>query len=287
MDHAIPTNITAMDMDADGTMDRFYAIDIMGQIFRVDFNNKEGTEDNERYVPDGRLYANLASGDRRFYNPVNAAVSQVGAEYRIHLNVGSGRRPNPLNRTSSDQFYSVIDRKVFEDNLPPTDELPVVQISDLVNTTTSISLDHDYKGWYFNLAETGEKVLSKASARGGFVFFTSYVPPEPLDPDAQVCEPPLGTGYLYAIYLGDSGALDNDRRIRLQPSGIPASPMFLTLEQNPPDNPDLEDPYTSQDSKTVLLVGTEMPKLDNEDAQNTLENALNKTAEKVYWQKLK
>jgi type IV pilus assembly protein PilY1 len=286
MEHAIPSNPTAMDLDADGTMDRLYAIDVMGRIFRVDFNSTEGTNTNKHYVPTGRLYANLnpTDGDHRFYNAVNTAVSQVGAEYRIHLNVGSGRRPNPLNRTTSDQFYSVVDTHVFDATLPSTDDAPVITASDLVNATTGTgNVEHDSKGWYFDLTDTGEKVLSKASTRGGYVFFTTYVPPVPPAQGTQSCEPPLGTAYLYVVAQSNSAALDTNRRITLQSSGIPPAPTFLTLEKDGNQISDPDNPYVSQDSKTILLVGTDKPELNSADAQQTLTDALNRTAEKIYW----
>lgn len=286
LQHAIPSNPTAMDLDADGTMDRLYAIDVMGRIFRVDFNSTDGTNTNKHYVPTGRLYANLnpTNDDHRFYTAVNTALSQVGAEYRTHLNVGSGRRPNPLNRTITDQFYSVVDTHVFDTTLPSTNDLPVVTVSDLVNTTTDTSgVDHDSKGWYFDLPDTGEKVLSKASTRGGYVFVSTYVPPAPPAPGTQTCEPPLGVGYEYIVAQSNSAALDTTRRVALQSSGIPPAPTFLTLEKTGSQVSDPDNPYISQDSKTILLVGTQKVELNSASAQQALDDALNRTAEKIYW----
>lgn len=280
MVHAIPSNLTAMDLDSDGTMDLLYAIDVMGNIFRIDFDTISGTDSDARYQPSGRLFANLAGNNRRFYNAINAAISQSGSQYKIHLNVGSGRRPNPLNRITSDRFYSMRDPHV-QTALPSVSDFPVITESSLTNTTSSTTISADSKGWYFDLMGTGEKVLSKASTRGGYVFFTTYVPPEPPAADQQTCTPPLGMAYLYAIALDNSAALDEQRRIVLQSTGIPPDVTFLTLEQ-PDPTPDPENPYVSTDSKTVLLVGTELVSF-GEVGQAKLTDALNKTAEKIYW----
>jgi hypothetical protein len=62
-------------------------------------------------------------------------------------------------------------------------------------------------GWYITLEETGEKNLSRSITLQGRVFFTTFVPPDPLDPEAEyVCRPSEGTGFLYAVGLHDGSA---------------------------------------------------------------------------------
>ena len=42
------------------------------------------------------------------------------------------------------------------------------------------------KGWFIALGETGEKNVSRSVTLHGVVFFTTFVPPDPLDPEVEL-----------------------------------------------------------------------------------------------------
>ena len=54
-------------------------------------------------------------------------------------------------------------------------------------------------GWYFDLADSGERVVTSALARGNIIFFNSYVP---------IAEPCIteSFGYRYAVDMATGGA---------------------------------------------------------------------------------
>lgn len=288
MNNAIPADVSAIDTDSDGVMDRLYVIDIVGKIFRVDFVNNDASTDAAKYVPIGRLFADLSGDNRRFFNAIDVSYSKIGLQPMIHLSVGSGLRPHPLYAASSDRMYSVRDRYVYG-NLPAAADFTVLTQSDLTSTTSGANASIT-NGWYFDLG-TGEKALSKSTTLGGYVFFTTYFPPAASNTPS--CTAKLGTGALYAVKLSDSAPMiANSRHIPLNSVGIPPSPLFLTLEQPTPANPDPENPFINTDTKTYLMVGTEIINDDggNNNSQTlsdflqSLYPILNNPTAKFYWQ---
>jgi type IV pilus assembly protein PilY1 len=254
MDDAIPSDLTYMDTNADGITDRIYAIDIVGRIFRIDFNTTQSTSGATQYVPDGKLFADISGNNRRFFYPVELVYTVSGPiAPLLHLNVGAGHRPHPLDLTSQDRFFSLWDQYV---RVPlPTNFSPITT-NDLTDTNTTPTGTIN-QGWYFDLPQ-GEKVLSKSLTLFGYTYFTTYTPPQP--PAGPTCTPPTGSGKSYVINLFNSEAAIGDSRFRvLQATGIPPSPTLLALEKTPSTtgDPTQNDTLASQDTYLTMLVGTE------------------------------
>lgn len=269
--HAIPSDISAIHTNSDGVIDRLYVIDIMGYLYRIDVNNivpeSEGSS-NFVYRPTGRLFANLSGDNRRYYYPVDVAYTNRGFTPKLHLSVGSGHRAHPL-ANSQDMFFSVFDTDVFR---PLPADFTAITVGSLTDQTTISADSVITNGWYFTVP-AGEKVLSTASAQFGYVFFTSYDPPEA--PDTPSCTPVLGSGNLYAVSLYDSSPLSNDRAIPLATTGIPPSPTFMTINLTE----DSGNEVVRLGTRRIVLVGGQNP-LSDED-----EDKLNQSdTSKTYWQ---
>ncbi|MCI0507340.1 MAG: hypothetical protein L0Z73_14685 [Gammaproteobacteria bacterium] len=275
MDEAIPSDVTYIDINSDGITDRIYVIDIVGRIFRIDFNITQTTGNTTQYVPTGQLFADLSSDNRRFYYAVDLVYTYVASAFKpmFHLNVGSGNRSNPLNLTSQDRFFSVRDEYV-RTSLPS--DFSVITLNDLTDTGTLTPTTTINKGWYFDLPQ-GEKVLSTAGTVLGYTFFTTYVPPLP--PTGPTCTPPTGTGKLYAVKLYNSEALGEQRARTLQASGIPPSPAFMSLAQSGDQTPNTNNPLANRMTRWTVLAGTENPLTDEE--QDKLNSGAD--AVKTYW----
>ena len=292
MNNAIPANVSAIDINSDGVMDRLYVVDIVGKIFRIDFINNDATTDAGKYVPIGRLFADLSGDNRRFFNAIDVSYSKIGLQPMIHLTVGSGLRPHPLFADSSDRVYSVRDQYVY-DNLPSAADFTAITQNSLQPTTSQTNGDMT-NGWYFDLG-AGEKALTKSTTLGGYVFFTTYLPPAPSATPS--CTANLGSGNLYIVKLHDSSSLLPDSRsIALNSVGIPAAPTFLTLEQPSTTDPDPDNPFVNRDTKTYLMVGTEIisdgggnnnpdePPTTIDDLLAKLYPILNNPTAKFYWE---
>lgn len=273
MSHSFPSHISAIDLTGDGVVDRLYAIDIMGRIFRVDLNF---TDDDGNFVFNGQLLADLSGGTRRYYYGVDVAYTDSAFTQRLHLSVGSGHRAHPLAEVSGDIMASVFDNHVFSP-LPDGYTAPTLAgLTDLTDPDTAIPSTSN--GWYINL-DSGEKVLSVATSTAGYVFLSTYTPPDGTQ-QTNPCEVAYGSGTVYAMSLLNASALNNnDRAIAINTTGIPSSVAFMTLYQ--PNGGDTTDnPLSSQDTEVYAMVnGMKIPL--SETAHNTI-NTSNETT-KSYW----
>lgn len=200
-------DLYTVDTDADGITTRVYAGDMAGQVFVVADDVldtvREGSRVVEAKAPDGtwsyrnRLFS--CNSGKLFYAPVPAEVSGVETLY-----FGTGNRANPLG-SESNRFYGVRNT-LWDSDL--TD-------SDLVNVTDESASYADVlktkKGWYFNLPNTNEKVVSRALVNSGVVYFTTYTPTSESssDSDADPCAGAgaRGVGRLYAVSAFDGKAV--------------------------------------------------------------------------------
>ena len=272
---AIPSELTYVDVNSDGVTDRIYATDITGKIFRIDFNTTQTSGANTSYLPQGRLFADLRSGNRRFYYAADLVYtySSSGFQPLLHLNVGSGNRSNPLNLAAEERFFSVRDSYV---RTPLPEDFSVITTTELTDTNILAPETTITRGWYFDLPR-GEKVLSMAGTIMGYTFFTSYVPPQP--PAGPTCTPPTGSGKLYAVSLFNSSALGVERGRVLHAGGIPPSPAFMAVDRSTNPATNTSNPLASSMTRWVVLAGTENP------LTNAEQNLLNSNVDtfKAYW----
>jgi len=272
MSNSIPSHISAIDLTSDGIIDRLYAIDILGKIFRVDLDTLNA---QSNFAPAGQLLADLSGGTRRFYYGVDVAYTNSGFTPKLHLSVGSGHRAHPLAGSSSDMIFSVWDTNV-RSALP--EGYTAITVDDLSNLTSLDAELTSTHGWYFSL-NTGEKALSLASSLAGYVFFTSYTPPNGVS--NNTCEVQYGTGNVYAVSLASASPLENARAIPLTTTGIPSSVSFMTLYQPDGGNQvDTENPLTSQDTEVFAMVNGTKINLSS-DAQGKINTSTEAT--KTYW----
>jgi type IV pilus assembly protein PilY1 len=196
MRYAIPADIRVIDLlGADDIVDRLYAADLGGQLWRFDFDYQgiatgsvPGTV--AEAVVGGRI-ASLGGVEdtsnpaerRRFFYPPDAAILKDGGATFINLSIGSGHREFPRSdQTTQDRLYSVRDTTPFVirpedsftyDAVVRPDELQGYVLSG-GQITADPTLDQSKLnvGWYLQL-EPGEKFLSETRTFGGQVFGVS------------------------------------------------------------------------------------------------------------------
>lgn len=228
--YAFTTEITPLDSDFDGYIDRLYAGDTGGQLWRFDLSSKaspskwKGTkifsanpahEQNSEESP-------ATNGRKVFYRP--SVVMEAGY---AGVYFGSGDRAHPQNLAVVDRLYAVYDRNIVstrseadlvnvtENSLQEAN--PVADPADLstctltnrsVGCTLKNLYDPRYYGWFIKLDQGhGEKVLADALVAGGVAYFTS------LTPQAESSDPclsgNLGLGSLYAVNYKTGEAVFN------------------------------------------------------------------------------
>jgi type IV pilus assembly protein PilY1 len=209
MDYSIPARIRVVDIDGDGYLDRMYAGDMGGQVWRFDVTNGN-TATN---LVTGGVIAQLGgapsvgpplSDVRRFYNAPDVAFINTRDRVFIHVGIGSGHRGHPLNLNVEDAFYALRDTALAPLTQAQYDGLTVTHHNDLVPiTSANTTVGPTAAGWRVDLSIggwNGEKVLSEARTFANQVFFSTFQP----STAALTCQPQLGTNrtYIMNVYNG-------------------------------------------------------------------------------------
>ncbi len=192
MNNSIPAAIRVIDTNGDGFVDRMYAGDMGGRVWRFDiFNGKDPASTTDPLVTGG-IFATLGVGDvsgadeekdnRRFYNtPDVSLISLRGTEPFFNVAIGSGYRGHPLDDQTVEKFYSVRDMNPYT---PLTQDAydkatPVLdsQLVDITADPVGIDVSSNDKGWVLQMAHgKGEKVMSESTTVNNVILFTSFEP---------------------------------------------------------------------------------------------------------------
>ncbi len=238
---SIASSIATLDSDGDGFVDRLYAGDTGGSVWRVDMPGTNTTAKPWTVFKLASLGGTSVTTDRRFFNEpsivrtfiTETQITKVTGEDDIirqtekpydALLIGSGDRTNPLSTDTHDVFFMIKDKNINSQSFSASSTPPTpttLTISDLYNGTSSlfdtltdesaiqseaIKLS-DKDGWYINFsASNGEKNSSTAIAINGIAYFTSYIPP---GTTVVNCEVPGGKGRLYAVELAQAKQVYN------------------------------------------------------------------------------
>jgi type IV pilus assembly protein PilY1 len=233
MDYSIPGRVRIIDIDGDGLMDRMYAGDMGGQVWRFDIHTGAAAVN----LVTGGVIAQLGgapSGSpapediRRFYNAPDVAFITTPDGNFVHVGIGSGHRGHPLSTTVRDRFYALRDyafgitpltqaqfdaRTIITDGalVPATTVAPVVPWN-----SAGWRLDLNIGGW------NGEKVLAEGRTFANQVFFSTFQPSS----SATTCEPQLGINRTYAMSVYNGAPVMNLDG-SADPANLTASDLFI------------------------------------------------------------
>jgi type IV pilus assembly protein PilY1 len=208
---SIPTQLSVMDIDANGYVDRIYGGDMGGDMWRFDISSTYASAWTGYKLFKSNPGADLSTGRKIFYRP--AVTLQTGYEL---LFFGTGDREHPTSTSVVDRLYAVKDPSETATCLLTGDETTCTTVEDGLSNATSSEVDiTNTDGWYIKLeASSGEKALAQAVVVNKVAYFTSYAPTAGVvaDPCASGNR---GTAYVYAVsYLTTEGAFnlneDND-----------------------------------------------------------------------------
>lgn len=258
MEYSVPARVVPLDISGDGFIDRLYAADMGGQIFRFDINNTNGAALTSS-ITGGRI-ANLAGATdvdaRRFYYPPDAALVD-GKDGKYHaLVIGSGFRAHPLDKTIHDRIYMIKDRDtglttsyttLTEADLQDvTDNIAGGDGADDVTKQAELAKINGAEGWYIDLDDEnnsgtwiGEKSLAEPLIIEGVAIVTTFTPDAPT---ATVsCEPSIGGGKVFLLDLVDATPafpvnidVRSERHQKLIRGGIPPSPNVIITKGGKP-----------------------------------------------------
>ncbi|MET1253543.1 PilC/PilY family type IV pilus protein [Aliikangiella maris] len=237
---AVPSDVTAFDIDDDGLIDHIYASDMKAQIFRFDIDNKSQS------ISGGRIAhlqtATDIQNNRRFYYKPDVALIRLKQETFLSVSIGSGYRAHPLDENITDHFYMIKDKgvlvKKFDMDIAMSDLLDVTDIIGFDSQGNSIPADKikstNKKGWYIGFSYSGEKVIQSSITVSNTVIFSTYLPP---GSSSNVCEAASGSSRLYTLNVSDGnpyidtnydGKIDkSDREQVLKVPGIAPPPQAI------------------------------------------------------------
>lgn len=209
---SIPSDVTAVDTDGNGLLDRIYVGDTGGKVWRVDMLSNDQTNWSAAVLFSGGRHFNAAAAeDRRFFYEPDYVQSRDGDGSFDAVIIGAGDRADPLDVDVSSYFYVIKDRAIHTGTISGTTVLdsdlePVTCTLDAAGCATPPS-PKLVNGWKMQLkcpwqlgGDCGEKALSSALTIAGKVYFTTY---QPTNAVGSLCDPSEGSGYLYIVSLQD------------------------------------------------------------------------------------
>lgn len=249
MTRSIPSEIRVVDFSGDGFVDRMYAVDVGGQVWRFDvFRGKEPDDTEDPLVTGGviarfggeRVASAGTTNTRRFYSAPDVSIFTDPVLNRrfLAIGVGSGYRAHPLDISATDAYYSLRDPDLFaklnqdayDDYLEAVDG-DMAEVSGEINTVVA----DDQRGWKFTFP-VDQMMLSSSATFNNSVFFLGY---EPNIFSAASCQVAPGKNYLYRVNVANGDPVANNldtmtegesnaaRTTALKQGGIAPTPSFL------------------------------------------------------------
>lgn len=227
LNRAIPSDVSVVDRNGDGLIDKGYVGDMGGNVWRLDFETAAGSGSAAwtlgKFASLGG--AQTSNDARKFMYPPD--VITTGTYDAVMI--GSGDREHPLYTTSTtpgiaynvrNRFYMLKDT-VLTGGLPAT--WTALTESDLFDATSTAYADTTTgKGFYLTLG-TGEKVVNAPLTVAGYTYFGTNTPSVP---KTGACYPDLGIAKGYAVSFLTGKGLNNNRYVLFNNGGLPPSPVF-------------------------------------------------------------
>ena len=235
---SVAADVTLVDSNYDGKIDRGYAADMGGKIYRIDFEDNAGNNAPANWRSSS--IATLGSGHKFFGAPdvvlVGSPASPGGQTG--YVMVGSGDREKPLKTVTTNRFFMVKDALSGFPNATGSNYPAAITASELVVAQADPSVLATAKGWYIDLL-AGEKVVNSPLTVAGTTFFSTHRPTPPV---VGSCTIGLGEAKAYAVsFLSGTATLDRngdgrvdagDLSIVLTGGGLPPSPVSGIVDIN-------------------------------------------------------
>jgi type IV pilus assembly protein PilY1 len=165
MKYSIPSDISCVDTNGDGCIDRLYVGDTGGRLWRFDL------KDPDPSVWSGKIVFNastgVASGKQKIFYPPDVTLEKGGYEM-VFFGTGDREHPNETNVTN--KFYALKDKGLnttFSEN----------NLEDVTKGSSPFGELEKKEGWLISLeANKGEKVTGGSVVGYGVVYFTTFAP---------------------------------------------------------------------------------------------------------------
>lgn len=186
IDRPVPAAVATVDGNGDGRMDRAYAVDLGGSVYRMVFPGNDPDKWELTKIAD--FSASTSNGQKMFYAPAVTPV-KIGGKTAFAIQVGTGDREKPLKASGTDnRFFTVLDKG--QANAVDINALQEMDANGLTK------VPDDKYGCYYDLPNAGEKVVNAVTYTSGYAFFGTNAP---TPPSPTSCTGTLGIARSYAI----------------------------------------------------------------------------------------
>ena len=184
---------TLVDLDGNGTVDRVYAGDLQGNMWAFDLSDTASTGNwavayKQGSTPKPLFTATDASNNPQpitskpavVRHPTVASSNSPSNAPNMMVYFGTGQYLVSSDKTSTgtQTFYGVWDdgdKSLTRSSL--VQQTLVSGFPSNVRVTTQNTVDYtSKKGWYIDLPDTGERVVTNPKVRGNLVFFNTLIP---------------------------------------------------------------------------------------------------------------
>ena len=180
----VPGDVSLIDSDYDGLVDRGYVADLGGKIYRLDLEKGSSSAKGDWSLT---TFAELGdSGASKFFFAPDVVLTR---DYAVVL-VGSGDREKPLDKTTSERFFTLIDTEIGKG---VSSDFQPITYAALVSQESFASAS-ERRGCFLSMDPRGEKVVNAAVTAGGITYFSTN---RPTPPSGNSCTGTLGEAKVY------------------------------------------------------------------------------------------
>lgn len=240
---SVAADVNVADSDSDGYVDRAYAVDTGGNIYRIDLETPSSSDTSVWKIYTLAELSDASTTRKFFYRPDVLRTAKFTA-----IMVGSGDREKPLYTSSNDAFFTVFDERVSKG--APAEAPTTIKKSELRKVGSTEEPNPSLaKGCFIPLAK-GEKVVNASTTFLGTTYFGTNQPDD--GSNRLACTANLGLAKTYAAEL----FCKTPESQKLEGGGLPPSPVagFVTVTYTPPGS---NTPITSQ---KPFVIGKPNPK---------------------------
>jgi type IV pilus assembly protein PilY1 len=211
MKFSIPSDITRLDNDGNGKIDRLYVGDTGGRIWRFDIGSPDVGNWSGKMV----FNSNPGSSDhRKIFYPIDVTLERdkTNVNYELLL-FGTGDREHPKDETVVNRLYAVKDKNVtavltevdLVDVTADTLQNPNATVEEKAAILNALETK---SGWFIKLDQNvGEKCLSMPVVFAGVAYYTTFTPT--FGSESDICFVGEGTGRIYALKYKTGNAAFN------------------------------------------------------------------------------
>lgn len=222
---SVAADVTLLDRDGDGYVDRAYAADMGGSVWRMDLDDASTTNWKLfKFAVAKQLADGSGQREKFLFRPDVVPTRAFDA-----VLLGSGDREDPLSTTTNNRFYMFKDFKTGKDASTSPAMTTISDYSKLLNAATASPeqlraavSDSANSGWYYPLLTDGEKVVNAPLTIAGTVYFSTNRPNAALPPDLSCSN--LGEARAYRVNFAAGTAAGPTASTMYTGGGLPPSP---------------------------------------------------------------